>query len=136
VDFGDNLVWRRDNHSFGEWIEVDLESAEWLPIAPALVRRSIAVCSDVIEHLVNPMPALSLIRQPGEFLDCHRCRTLRILLGNALKETSSQGSREQREPPEAGKAVSRPKVKTLLSAGRNDPVWWSNAPPAGPRHRA
>ncbi|MFG1670972.1 methyltransferase domain-containing protein [Streptomyces sp. Y7] len=62
VDFGDNLVWCRDNHPFGEWIDVDLESAERLPIAPALVRRSIVVCSDVIEHLMNPMPALSLIR--------------------------------------------------------------------------
>ncbi|GHC74149.1 methyltransferase domain-containing protein [Streptomyces violaceochromogenes] len=62
VDFGDNLIWCRDNHPFGEWIEVDLESAERLPIDPSLVRRSIVVCSDVIEHLVNPMPALSLIR--------------------------------------------------------------------------
>ncbi|MFD4477174.1 class I SAM-dependent methyltransferase [Streptomyces sp. NPDC058471] len=62
VDFGDNLVWCRDNRPFGEWIEVDLESAERLPIAPALVRRSIVVCSDVIEHLVNPAPVLSLIR--------------------------------------------------------------------------
>ncbi|MFJ2626888.1 methyltransferase domain-containing protein [Streptomyces sp. NPDC087532] len=62
VDFGDNLVWCRDNHPFGEWIEVDLESAERLPVDPALVRRSIVVCSDVIEHLVNPVPALSLIR--------------------------------------------------------------------------
>ncbi|GAA1934940.1 hypothetical protein GCM10009716_47470 [Streptomyces sodiiphilus] len=62
VDYGDNLVWCRDNHPFGEWIEVDLESAERLPIAPGLVRRSLVVCSDMIEHLVNPMPALSLIR--------------------------------------------------------------------------
>ncbi|WP_112465254.1 methyltransferase domain-containing protein [Streptomyces triticisoli] len=62
VDFGDNLVWCRDNHPFGEWIEVDLESAERLPISSSLVRRSIVVCSDVIEHLVNPAPALSLIR--------------------------------------------------------------------------
>lgn len=62
VDFGDNLVWCRDNHPFGEWVEADLESAERLPIDASLVRRSIVVCSDVIEHLVNPMPALSLIR--------------------------------------------------------------------------
>ncbi|WP_411073616.1 class I SAM-dependent methyltransferase [Streptomyces sp. cmx-4-7] len=62
VDFGDNLTWCRDNHPFGEWIEVNLESAERLPITPSLVRRSIVVCSDVIEHLVDPAPALSLIR--------------------------------------------------------------------------
>lgn len=62
VDFGDNLVWCRDNHPFGKWIEADLESAERLPIDPSLVRRSIIVCSDVIEHLLNPTPTLSLIR--------------------------------------------------------------------------
>ncbi|MFR9725049.1 class I SAM-dependent methyltransferase [Streptomyces sp. MS19] len=62
VDFGDNLAWCRENHAFGEWIEADLESAERLPITPSLVRRSIVVCSDVIEHLMNPGPALSLIR--------------------------------------------------------------------------
>ncbi|MER8089528.1 methyltransferase domain-containing protein [Streptomyces sp. NPDC094048] len=62
VDFGDNLLWCRDNHSFGQWFEADLESSVELPIAPALVRRSVVVCSDVIEHLVNPIPALSLIR--------------------------------------------------------------------------
>lgn len=63
VDFGDNLLWCRDNHPFGEWIEVDLETADRLPIAPSLVDRSIVVCSDVIEHLVDPTPALSLIRR-------------------------------------------------------------------------
>lgn len=62
VDFGDNLVWCRDNHPFGEWIEADLESSERLPIDPSLVRRSIVVCSDVIEHLLNPTPTLALIR--------------------------------------------------------------------------
>ncbi|MGW1614921.1 methyltransferase domain-containing protein [Streptomyces sp. NPDC002285] len=62
VDFGDNLAWCRDNHPFGEWIDVDLESAERLPIDTSLVRRSIVVCSDVIEHLMDPMPTLTLIR--------------------------------------------------------------------------
>ncbi|MBM7437645.1 bifunctional 2-polyprenyl-6-hydroxyphenol methylase/3-demethylubiquinol 3-O-methyltransferase UbiG [Streptomyces sp. HB132] len=62
VDFGDNLLWCRDNHSFGQWVEADLESTEGLPIAPSLVRRSLVICSDVVEHLVNPMPVLSLIR--------------------------------------------------------------------------
>lgn len=63
VDFGDNLTWCRDNYAFGKWIEVDLESAERLPIDASLVRRSIVVCSDVIEHLLNPTPTLSLIRR-------------------------------------------------------------------------
>lgn len=62
VDYGDNLRWCRDNHPFGEWIEANLETAERLPLDPSLVRRSIVVCSDVIEHLLNPGPALALIR--------------------------------------------------------------------------
>lgn len=61
VDFGDNFVWCRDNHPFGEWIEVDLESAERLPIDASLVRRSIVICSDVVEHLLDPAPVLSLV---------------------------------------------------------------------------
>jgi hypothetical protein len=59
-------------------------------------------------------------KAPGRYpriLDCERDRGVRILPGNALTETGSQGSREQREPPAAGKAVSRPEVKTLPSAG-------------------
>lgn len=62
VDFGDNLSWCRDNHSFGQWVEADLESTAGLPITPSLVRRSLVVCSDVVEHLVDPNPVLSLIR--------------------------------------------------------------------------
>ncbi|WP_225890229.1 MULTISPECIES: class I SAM-dependent methyltransferase [Streptomyces] len=61
VDFGDNLRWCHDNHPFGQWVEADLESAERLPLDPDLVRRSVVICSDVIEHLVDPAPALSLI---------------------------------------------------------------------------
>src|SRR5690606_25718798 len=74
-------------------------------------------------------------RRCPRILDCGRDRGVRILPGNALTETSSQGPREQREPPAAGKAVSRPEAKTLPSAGRNGPLLWPNAPPAGPRHR-
>lgn len=61
VDFGENLRWCRENHSFGRWVEADLESTRVLPIAPALIRLSVVVCSDVVEHLLNPGPALALI---------------------------------------------------------------------------
>lgn len=63
VDFGDNLRWSRDNHPFGQWIEADLEAALVLPIEPSTIRRSIVVCSDVVEHLLNPRPALTMIRR-------------------------------------------------------------------------
>jgi hypothetical protein len=62
VDFGDNLRWCRDNHTFGQWIEADLEQARRLPITPELTSRSLVICSDVLEHLLDPQPALALIR--------------------------------------------------------------------------
>ncbi|WP_441247336.1 class I SAM-dependent methyltransferase [Kitasatospora sp. McL0602] len=62
VDFGDNLAWSRDNHAFGQWIDADLEKTELLPLAPDLLRRSVVVCSDVIEHLLDPLPLLALTR--------------------------------------------------------------------------
>jgi hypothetical protein len=62
VDFGENLAWSRENHAFGEWIDADLEKTERLPLAPDLLRGSIVVCSDVIEHLLDPLPLLTLTR--------------------------------------------------------------------------
>jgi hypothetical protein len=62
VDFGENLAWCRDNRSFGQWIDADLEETEQLPLAPDLLRRSIVICSDVVEHLLDPIPLLALTR--------------------------------------------------------------------------
>ncbi|MFI5808571.1 class I SAM-dependent methyltransferase [Streptomyces sp. NPDC051561] len=63
VDFGANLNWCRDHHTFGQWIEADLESARSLPLDPALISRSVVVCSDVLEHLLDPRPALALLHR-------------------------------------------------------------------------
>ncbi|MGH3715561.1 MAG: class I SAM-dependent methyltransferase [Micromonosporaceae bacterium] len=61
VDFGENLTWCRDNLPFGTWIHADLETTQHLPIASHLLERSVVVCSDVLEHLLNPVPALTMI---------------------------------------------------------------------------
>ncbi|MGY0230172.1 class I SAM-dependent methyltransferase [Longispora urticae] len=62
VDFGENLTWCRENLPFGTWVDADLETAERLPLSRELVQRSVVVCSDVLEHLLDPTPALKMIR--------------------------------------------------------------------------
>lgn len=53
IDFGGNLQWARDNHDFGTWIDCDLENnmpdMDWQTF-----KNSVVICSDVIEHLVQP----------------------------------------------------------------------------------
>ncbi|ROO62175.1 methyltransferase family protein [Micromonospora sp. Llam0] len=61
VDIGPNIAWCRENHQCGRWLEADLESAMTLPLAPATIERSVVLCSDVLEHLIDPRPAMRLI---------------------------------------------------------------------------
>lgn len=61
IDYGTNASWCRANHGFGKWIEADLEHGI-LRTKNLAVEKSILICSDVIEHLVNPVPFLRLIR--------------------------------------------------------------------------
>ncbi|MBX9389443.1 class I SAM-dependent methyltransferase [Streptomonospora nanhaiensis] len=61
VDYGPNIAWCRENLPRGRWVEADLETAAALPISPGTAARSVVVCSDVLEHLVDPRPAMRLI---------------------------------------------------------------------------
>lgn len=61
IDYGANFDWCKANHGFGTWIEADLEYGI-LRAGNFAVQKSILICSDVIEHLVNPLPLLRLIR--------------------------------------------------------------------------
>ncbi|WP_434593158.1 class I SAM-dependent methyltransferase [Streptomyces sp. A5-4] len=62
VDVGENLAWCRANHRFGEWIEADLETTRDLPLDPDVIKRSLVVCSDVVEHVLDPRPLMALVR--------------------------------------------------------------------------
>lgn len=53
VDFGDNLNYCRETHDFGRWLECDLEQST-PDIDSETLKQAVVVCSDVIEHLVNP----------------------------------------------------------------------------------
>lgn len=58
IDYGDNLAWCKQHHTaWGHFYEQDLEEPFVLQDPPDVV-----ICSDVIEHLVNPMPLLASIR--------------------------------------------------------------------------
>ena len=63
IDFGVNIQYCRDHYEFGQWIEFDLESADQLPIDQDVVKNSIIICADVIEHLISPEHLLQNIKK-------------------------------------------------------------------------
>lgn len=79
IDHGTNIQFCRTRYAFGQWIEWDLEKCSDLAIDPEMVRGSILICADVIEHLVNPAPLL---------------RTLKSLLDHASVAVISTPERE------------------------------------------
>jgi|GEM_PF-740745 len=62
IDFGVNMSHCRQHRNFGQWIEADLEKPCSLRQPPELLARSVVVCSDVIEHLVDPTALLGTLR--------------------------------------------------------------------------
>lgn len=61
VDYGPNIDWCREHLPVGLWMDSDLESSTTLPLDPEVIARSVVVCSDVLEHLIDPRPAMRLI---------------------------------------------------------------------------
>ena len=61
VDFGPKIDWCRRNLSIGRWFEADLVTATTLPLPLKVTARSVVACSDVLEHLIDPRPAMRLI---------------------------------------------------------------------------
>ncbi|MDQ7033860.1 MAG: hypothetical protein Q9P01_03195 [Anaerolineae bacterium] len=55
LDYGANLAYCRETHSFGTWIEVNLEDSDAYPqFSTDVLSKSVIICADVIEHLVDP----------------------------------------------------------------------------------
>lgn len=52
VDYGDNIDYCQQ-YPFGQWMACDLEN-QTPNIKPEVLRQSVVICSDVIEHLVYP----------------------------------------------------------------------------------
>ncbi len=62
VDMAQNVEHCRASYDFGAWIEWDLERRDTIPVDPELLERSVVICSDVIEHLVDPTALLLNLR--------------------------------------------------------------------------
>lgn len=60
VDFGQNLATARTVFPQLSWMDLDLES-DLSALRPHLA-GSLVICSDVIEHLQNPLPLLNFLR--------------------------------------------------------------------------
>jgi len=54
MDFGPNLVNCRRRYPFGEWLEWDIDHQPPPPLSPRILKDSLLICSDVIEHLAAP----------------------------------------------------------------------------------
>jgi SAM-dependent methyltransferase len=54
VDFGVNIDSCRSRYPFGQWLSHDLEKPHGDLLPPEILKRTLVVCSDVIEHLVDP----------------------------------------------------------------------------------
>lgn len=61
VDFGENIRFCRQQYNFGQWIEADFEQSFAIQQPAPLLSRSVVVCSDVIEHLVDPTALLQAL---------------------------------------------------------------------------
>lgn len=59
VDYGVNLDWCKQQHPLSSWINVNLENPDAWPLPQERVRDAVIICSDVIEHLVNPSALLT-----------------------------------------------------------------------------
>ena len=53
IDYGANIEYCRQQYEFGRWLDVDL-SSETPYLDSETLKTSMVVCSDVVEHLVNP----------------------------------------------------------------------------------
>jgi SAM-dependent methyltransferase len=63
IDYGTNIQVCRNRHQIGRWLEVDLEQRNALPLTRQELKQTVVVCSDVIEHLVDPGALLQLLAE-------------------------------------------------------------------------
>lgn len=59
VDYGSNLEWCKQQYPSSSWINVNLEKPDVWPLPSEQVRDAVIICSDVIEHLIDPSALLS-----------------------------------------------------------------------------
>ena len=65
-DFGSNLDFCRIQYPDNQWNEINLEDCEKISNFILPQEKSVIICSDVIEHLVDPIPLLFLFKRAYE----------------------------------------------------------------------
>ncbi len=63
VDYGGNMEHCRSRYPFGTWLEADFEDIDMLPLPARVLKNSVVICSDVIEHLVDPRSLMNALRE-------------------------------------------------------------------------
>jgi len=63
VDYGPNIEHCRARFPFGTWLEADFENIDMLPLPARVLKNSVVVCSDVIEHLVDPRSLMNALHR-------------------------------------------------------------------------
>jgi SAM-dependent methyltransferase len=66
IDVGTNLTQCRDRYPERRWVECDLDRPHVLPMRPGDLARAVLICSDVVEHLVEPEHLLASLRRALE----------------------------------------------------------------------
>lgn len=62
IDYSTNIKKCKKNYDFGEWIECNLEKNERIKLPTNILKHSVIICSDVIEHLINPSNLLDNLK--------------------------------------------------------------------------
>ena len=67
IDYGKNIKYCKTKYDFGRWIECDLEQNKNLLIEKEILESSLVICSDTIEHLLNPTNLLVILKNLLEY---------------------------------------------------------------------
>ncbi len=62
IDHGKNLSHCRETYPEGQWIEANFENPVPGLLNAEILKKSVIVCSDLIEHLKDPGPFVSVLR--------------------------------------------------------------------------
>ncbi len=63
IDYGGNMEHCRSRFPFGTFLEADFEDISMLPLPARVLKNSVVICSDVIEHLVDPRSLMNALRE-------------------------------------------------------------------------
>jgi len=63
IGCGENLQYCMKQYKFAKWIDVDFTNKITISISEEILKESIIVCADIVEHLDNPTHLIELLRR-------------------------------------------------------------------------